>query len=59
MFFDVGKQVCWFFMLKDPIGFIKTSKELELENCKHYETIESVYLVKLEFIVRLKLINTV
>ena len=39
------------FIPKDPIGFVKTAKELELEICKHYEIIESVHLTKSGFIV--------
>jgi hypothetical protein len=39
------------FILKDPIGFVKTAEELELEICKHYEIIESVHLTKSGFIV--------
>jgi len=38
-------------MPKDPIGFVKTAKELELEICKYYEIIESVHLSKPGFIV--------
>jgi hypothetical protein len=39
------------FIPKNPIGFVKTAKELELEICKYYEIIESVRLAKLEFII--------
>ena len=39
------------FIPKDPIGFVKSAKELELEICKHYEIIESVHLTKSGFFV--------